>query len=600
MRTRRQASPGQKDGGKVKGQLRNDATAKAWLNGLAVRGRPWRELAILAGVLQGVGVIVMAALLAALIHGLVMDGKSLAELAAYWYGLPFAFAWRALAGWAREEAGARAAAKIRAALRRDLLDQVQALGPAWVAGQTGGGLVSTLLEQVDGLDGYFARYRPQMFIAVLIPLLILGVVFSLNWAAGLILLLTAPLIPVFMILVGMGTQARQARQLQMLTRMSGHFLDLVRGLGDLRLLDAHRAQTPRVAAVAEEFRVRTMSVLRMAFLSSTVLEFFASVSIAMLAVYLGFSLLGHLDFGYYDAPPDLALSFFILLLAPEFYLPLRELGTHYHARAEALAAAEQLQPIFAASSPQCRGGSLQPADKAPAIRLQRLSFAHQPGVPVLRELSLDLAAGASLAIVGNSGAGKTTLLRLILGELSAPPGAISIDGRPLEELDAQAWREGIAWMSQHPRLLPATLADNLRLARHDADEAAMHEALAFAELLPWFATLPEGWQTRLGEGGRLLSGGQLRRLALARVHLRRARLLLLDEPTASLDSATEALVMAGLQRLAEGRTLLLLTHRSAALQLVERVALLDGGRLVAEGEPGKVKEIDDFLAGACA
>lgn len=584
----------------MRGQLRNDATTKAWLNGLAVRGRPWRELAILAGLLQGLGVIVMAALLAALIHGLVMDGKSLAELAAYWYGLPFAFVWRALAGWAREEAGARAAAKIRAALRRDLLDQVAALGPAWVAGQTGGGLVSTLLEQVDGLDGYFSRYRPQMFIAVLIPLLILGVVFPLNWAAGLIFLLTAPLIPVFMILVGLGTQARQTRQLQMLTRMSGHFLDLVRGLGNLRLLDAHRAQTPRVAAVAEEFRVRTMSVLRLAFLSSTVLEFFASVSIAMLAVYLGFSLLGHLDFGYYTAPPDLALSFFILLLAPEFYLPLRELGTHYHARAEALAAAEQLQPIFAATSGQCRGGDLAPGEGAPAIRLERLSFAHQPGVPVLRELSLDLPAGGSLAIVGNSGAGKTTLLRLILGELSADAGRVLIDGHPLDELDAQTWREGIAWMSQHPRLLPATLADNLRVARHDADTAALAEALEFAGLSAWFASLPDGWQTRLGEGGRLLSGGQLRRLALARVHLRQASLLLLDEPTASLDRETEALVMRGLQELARGRTLLLLTHRAATLQLVERVALLDGGCLVAEGEPGRVEVIDAFLAGACA
>ncbi len=584
----------------MRGQIRDSASAKAWLRQMAGRGRPWRELAILAGVLQGVGVIALSALLAWLIHGLVMEGKRLDEMALLWYGLPAVFAWRALAGWVREEAGARAAAKIRASLRRELVDQVHTLGPAWVAGQTGGGLVSKLLEQVDGLDGYFARYQPQMFIAMLIPLMILIVVFPLNWVAGAIFLMTAPLIPVFMMLVGMGTQARQARQLQMLTRMSGHFLDLVRGLGNLRLLDAHRAQTPRVAAVAEEFRIRTMSVLRMAFLSSAVLEFFAAISIAMMAVYLGFSLLGHLDFGYYETRPDLALSFFILLLAPEFYLPLRELGTHYHARAEALAAAEQLQPVFQATSQQCRGGSLRPASQAPAISLRGVVFEHQPGVPVLRDVSLDLAAGGSLAIVGASGAGKTTLLRLILGELTASQGNILIDGQALGDLDAQAWREGIAWMSQHPRLLPASLADNLRVARQDADEAAMHEALAFAELLPWFASLPEGWATRMGEGGRLLSGGQLRRLALARVYLRNARLLLLDEPTASLDTETETLVMAALQRLARGRTLLLLTHRSAALQLVERVALLDGGRIVSHGQPEKMPEIDQFLAGECA
>lgn len=575
------------------------AADEAWLNAQIRRARPWLWLAIASGAAQGVAVIIQSALLAWLINGLVMAGQGLAELHLPWLALPLVFALRALAGWARDAAGARSAACVRTALRRELLDRVHRLGPAWRSRQSGGGLASTLLEQVDALDGYIARYLPQRFIAGLIPLLILLTVFPLNWAVGLIFLLTAPLIPVFMILVGLGTRERQARQLQMLTRMSGHFLDLVRGLGNLRLLDAHRAQTPRVAAVAEEFRVRTMSVLRLAFLSSTVLEFFTALAIALTAVYLGFTLLGHLDFGDYGRRPDLALAFFFLLLAPEFYLPLRELGTHYHARAEALAAAGQLRPIFIANAPQCAGGTQLPGRTAPTLALRDLTFAHQPGVPVLQGLCLDLSPGERLAIVGASGSGKTTVLRLILGELTPQSGEIRIDGQPLGEIDAQAWREGIAWMSQHPRLLAASLADNLRIARHDAEESAMHQALAFAGLADWFATLPEGWATRLGEGGRLLSGGQLRRLALARVFLRDARLLLLDEPTASLDRESEALVMDGLRQLAQGRGMILLTHRASALLLADRVVLLEAGRIVATGNSGSPQggAIARFLAG---
>lgn len=583
----------------------NDRAALQWLNAQSRHARPWPVLAVAAGALQGLALLAQAGLLAWLIHGFVMAGQDLDALRLYWWALPCAFLLRALAGWAREMAGARAAARIRAKLRMELVDRIHGLGPAWVAGQTRGGLTSTVLEHVDALDGYFARYRPQQAIAVLIPLVILCAVFPLNWAAGLILLLTAPLIPVFMILVGIGTRARQARQLRMLARMSGHFLDLVRGLPTLRLLDAHRAQTPRVAAVAEEFRQRTMSVLRIAFLSSAVLEFFSALAIALTAVYFGFTLLGQLDFGYWDAPPDLAVAFFILLLAPEFYLPLRELGTHYHARAEALAAAGRLQPVLSATSAQCPGGALIPDRKAPALTLRAVTFAHQAGVPVLDALDLDLAAGEHLAIVGTSGAGKTTLLRLILGELAPQAGEIRVDGQPLQALDAQAWRENIAWMGQHPRLLAASLADNLRIARHDADPEAMRAALEFAGLIDWFATLPAGWDTPLGEGGRLMSGGQLRRLALARVFLRDAPLLLLDEPTASLDKETEARVLAGLRQLARGRSMILLTHRREPLQLADRTLLLARGRIAGaldlspEGA-GQTDALDDFLAGATA
>ena len=572
--------------------------ARQWLKSLARLGQPWDRLAMLAGAIQGLAIIAQSALLAWLLQGLIMDGASLQDLSLPWLALPFAFLARALANWARDEAGSRAAAKIRQQLRTRLLDAVHEHGPAWRNAQAGGALAATLLEQIDALEAFFSRYRPQMILSVVIPLMILLAVFPQNWAAGLILLLTAPLIPVFMALVGVGAQARQTQQLQALTRMSGYFLDLVRGMQSLRLMNAHQHQTPKIAAIADDFRSRTMSVLRLAFLSSSVLEFFTSLAIAVSAVYLGFSLLGHLDFGHYRAPLSLETAFFILLLAPEFYWPLRELGIHYHARAEAMAAAEQLMLIEEQDrAAPTLGGVSPPPSGAPAITLQNVSLAHVANVPVLRNLTLDIGATEAIAIVGASGTGKTTLLRLILGQLIAEEGEIRIGDQPLAGLDLPAWREQIAWMSQHPRLIAGSLADNLRVARFDTPESQLTAALAFAGLGDWFAALPQSLDTLLGEGGRQLSGGQLRRLALARVWLRDAPLLLLDEPTASLDHETEAIIMAGLEKLRQGRTFVMLTHRRAPLRLADRVVLLENGQIVESSLDPTRGRIGAFLAG---
>jgi ATP-binding cassette, subfamily C, bacterial CydD len=563
----------------MSGTTETDRSAQRWLRKLERDARPWSGLAVAAGLVQALAMIAQSALLAWLFHELIIAARPFANVQAAFFSLPLVIALRALAGLARDEAGLRASASVRQNVRSRLLDRIHVLGPAWVSRHQGGALAAQLLEQVEALDGYFARYRPQQWLAVLVPLLILFAVFPLSWGAGLILLLSAPLIPFFMAIVGYGARARQTQQLQALGRMSGQFLDTLRGLTTLKLMDAHRRQAEVVAHTAEDFRVRTMSVLRLAFLSGTVLEFFASVAIAISAVYLGFSLLGYLDFGFYGNAPTLFIAFFVLLLAPEFYLPLRELGTHYHARAEALAAAGQLLPLAQADSPQPTGGGREVPHGAPEIALTGVSFAHVPGVPVLDELSLHIAAGEAVAIVGASGSGKTTLLRLVLGQLRPDSGSIRISDIPFDELDPAAWRERIGWMSQHPRLMAASLADNLRVARTDADEAALLEALQFAGLGEWFDQLPHGLDTKLGEGGRLMSGGQLRRLALARVRLRNASLLLLDEPTASLDRDTEALVMTRIAQLRAGRTMILLSHRSAPLQLVDRVITLPGTSL---------------------
>lgn len=591
------ALPSSDDGDGAAADGAAEAANRRWLNGLARFGGHWSRLAAVCGAVQAVAVVGQAAALAWLLHVMVIVGDNPFSQSLAWLALPACLLVRALAGVAREEAGQRASERIRQALRTALLDQVHALGPAWRDGRQAGALSATLLEQVEAVDGYFARYRPQQWLAVVVPLVLLAAVLPFSWAAAGILLLTAPLIPLFMILVGWGAKARQTRQMLALQRMSGYFLDCLRGLPTLRLLDAQQRQADAVARIGEDFRVRTMSVLRLAFLSGTVLEFFASVAIALTAVYLGFSLLGHLNFGFYGARPDLELTFFILLLAPEFYQPLRDLGTHYHARAEALAAAGALRAVLLAPAKTGRPDAISVSDSAvvdgapPSLQLRAIGFQYREGEPVLSSCDLSVQAGEAVAIVGPSGGGKTTLLRLLLGQLHPSEGVVRVNGQALDGMDLAQWREGIGWMSQHPQLLAASLADNLRVARADADDAALRHALQFAGLDAWFASLPQGLQTPLGEGGRPLSGGQLRRLALARVWLRPARLLLLDEPTASLDADTEAFVVQAIARLRQGRTMVLLSHRHAPLALADRILALQDGRLAAVAR-------DDAMAGA--
>lgn len=557
------------------------ATALRELSRLHGRHPLWSMLAMAAGTVQAAATIALAALLAQVLHGTIIAGQTFETLRTAWLLMLPCFAVKALAGWAREEAGMRLSLAVRHSVRQALLDTLHLLGPAWMVRQQAGSLSTLLMEQVEALDGYFARYRPQQWMAVITPLMILAVVAPLSWIATLILAVTAPLIPIFMILVGWGARQRQTEQLHVLQRMGGHFLDLIRGLPTLQLFYAHHRMGEEVALVADSFRQRTMRVLRLAFLSGAVLEFFGSVAIALTAVYFGLSLLGMLDIGLYGHKLDLRLALFVLLLAPEFYLPLRELGTHYHARAEALAAAGELMAVFHAASPQPEGGTVRLPSTPPSLHLQDVTFSHREGEPVLQGCTLQVAPGEAVAIQGPSGGGKTTLLRLLLGQWRAGSGRVLIEGHAIETLDLSDWRERVAWMGQHPRLMADTLAANLRVARADASDNELTEALAFAGLESWLAALPDGLATPLGEGGRPMSGGQLRRLALARVKLRRADVLLLDEPTASLDPDTEAAIVSRIAELAQGKTTVLLTHRPAPLRLAQRVFHLSHGQLEA-------------------
>lgn len=472
---------------------------------------------------------------------------------------------RAALGWGARELADAAVTAIRTALRRRLARRLYAAGVPWLRRQRSGALSELTGAHVDALEGYFGGYVLARAEVAAVPLLMLAAAFVADPVVGAILLVTMPAIPTFMMLVGWGAEAASRRQLRALARMGGHFADRLRGLGLIRLYGRGDAELAGIGAAAEGLRERSLKVLRIAFLSSTVLEFFASVSVALIAVYFGLTYLGLMDLR--AAPLTLGIGLFCLLLAPEFYAPMRRLAAHYHDRAGALAALEEIEAALEAAdepAPASAAATRARTGRAPAIVARGLALRHPgAGRNVLEGLDLDIAAGESVAIAGPSGGGKSTLLETLAGWLPAAAGTLRIE---------PAARIGYA--PQRPFLFHGSIADNLRLARPEASDAALREAAEAAQVMRFAGRLPAGLDTIVGERGFGLSGGEARRIALARIYLRDADLLLLDEPTAFLDAGTEAALLAALADYARGRTVLLATHSAAAMRIAGRVLTL--------------------------
>jgi ATP-binding cassette subfamily C protein CydD len=462
------------------------------------------------------------------------------------------------------------------------------LGPAYVTGRNTGALASTVMEQVEGLHGFFAHYLPQMALAIMIPAAIVTFIFPISWAAGTLLMITAPLIPLFMVLVGMGAESVSQRNFQALSRMSAHFLDILQGLPTLKLFHKSHGEEKNVAQVSRDYRKRTMSVLRIAFISSAVLELFSAIAIALVAVYLGMTYLGHYSFGTWGLPLTLSGGFFILLLAPEFYLPLRDLGTHYHARAEAVGAAQEILKVLSLPVPD---STKKPVVFEPSggveLCFEDVHLAYDEGRrPALNGISFTINAGEKLALVGESGAGKTTVLDLLLGFLQPDRGKITANGISAYYLDPESRLRYISWIGQDPSLFYGSIRDNIRLGRPDASDADVVEAAQSARVLDFTQTLSQGLDTVVGERGYGLSRGQAQRIALARAFLKKAPVLLLDEPTAGLDVENEFLVLEALDKLSAGRTVLIVTHRMADVEKADRILVVSGGRIVEQGTFG--------------
>ncbi|MEN8649880.1 thiol reductant ABC exporter subunit CydD [Streptomyces sp. 21So2-11] len=531
--------------------------------------------------LAGAGLVVaQAMLIAEVVVGSFQRGLDGTELRTPLLLLAAVALGRGLVAWLTELAAHRASAAVKSELRGRLLERAVGLGPGWLTGQRVGSLVALATRGVDALDDYFSRYLPQLGLAVVVPMAVLARIVTEDWVSAAVIVVTLPLIPIFMILIGWATQARMDRQWRLLSRLSGHFLDVVTGLPTLKVFGRAKAQAESIRSITDEYRQATLRTLRIAFLSSFALELLATLSVALVAVGIGMRLV-HGDL-------DLYTGLVILVLAPEAYLPLRQVGAQYHAAAEGLSAAEEIFEVLE-TEPRADGTGDAPAG---ALRVEGVTVRH----PGRSEASLDSASlvvgeGETVAVVGPSGVGKTTLLNVLLGFAPADEGRVLVGDTDLADVSMERWRERIAWVPQRPHLFAGTIAENVRLARPGADEAAVIAALRDAGAYDFVAALPQGVETRLGEDGAGISAGQRQRLALARAFLADRPLLLLDEPTANLDGETEAGIVDAVRRLAAGRTVVLVVHRPALLAVADRVVELsrpipDGGAAVPlQGRP---------------
>ncbi|XWX03453.1 thiol reductant ABC exporter subunit CydD [Aggregatilineales bacterium SYSU G02658] len=541
--------------------------------------RLWQELRVARGSFRVTVLMQLAAALflmlqawsfAQIINRVFLLGQPPAEVIG-WFGWALVgVAGRAAATSASTVAAAHVATRVKASLRQRTLRHLSALGPAYLQGERSGELVTTLADGVEKLDSYFREYLPSILAALLIPLCIILVVLPLDLLTFVVLLFTAPLIPLFMVLIGMAAGELARRQHSRMSLLGAHFTDVMQGLTTLRLLNRSQHQITTIRHITESFRVATMNVLRVAFLSALSLELLATLSVAIVAVEIGVRLLyGGLLFEH---------ALFLLVVAPEFYMPLRTLGARFHSGTEGAAVAERLYQVLDTPPP---AAAAQPVPDWQSIAFEGVHFAYTPDRPALSGATLTIQRGQHVALVGPSGGGKSTLAALLLRFIAPTQGQITLDGRPLEQIDVEAWRGQLAWVSQKPYLFNATIAENIRMGQPEASDAAVMAAARAADAHDFILSLPQGYDTPIGERGALLSGGQAQRIAMARAFLKDAPLLILDEPTANLDAASESQVIAALRRLMHGRTVVSIAHRPSAIVHADAVYEVRAGQVSA-------------------
>jgi ATP-binding cassette subfamily C protein CydD len=548
------------------------ADIRQWLAGLARKSQRWIRATVVAGALVGLATIVQMALLAWLVHQIVIEGQTASTLTPWFVALVATLLVRTLGQGFQTQFAARCSEQVRRDARRQIHRHWRDAGPVALADSSAGTLAREWLDHVEALHGYFARFLPQMSLSVIVPLAILVLVFWLDWLAGIFLLLSAPLIPIFMALVGMGAEKVNQQHFETISRLSGQFLDKVRGLTTLQLFRQTEDASRTLHRRSDQYRKITMKTLKVAFLSSAVLEFFASVAIAVIAIYIGFGLLGYITYGP-SADLTLFSGLLILLLAPEFFQPLRTLSQHYHDRAAALGAGAEILARLATPV----GG--EPASDTPAslpdhgLSLDNVTLSYQGGKPVFANLDLTIERGKAVALTGASGGGKSSLLHLMAGFIQPDSGAISVFGQPPGQCP-------FGWLGQRGFWIQGSWADNLRLTSPEASDIAIENALRLVGLGSVLESRDQGIHSLIGEDGQGLSGGQARRLSLARIFLADYDLILLDEPTAGLDATSEILVLEALHKLAEaGKTLVFSTHHQALLALADQVLIVNDGEV---------------------
>jgi thiol reductant ABC exporter CydD subunit len=479
-----------------------------------------------------------------------------------------------LAG-AFETTGRLAASRVMSELRLALVSSRLRAAPATTEATEAGEVATAAVAGVDGLEAYFGRYLPQVVLAVLVPIAVLLWTADIDLTSAVIMLATLPLIPVFMVLIGRYTEAKTRARWEALARLSNHFLDVVRGLPTLRAFNRGAAQAERIEAVSEEYRRTTMETLRVSFLSGAVLDLAATLATALVAVTLGVRLI--------DGAVGLQPALTVLLLTPELYAPIRSLAAQFHVSADGLAAAERIVDLI--DAPAVPEGTAVPDDTWRDVRLEDVTLANPGrGAPVLDGFDLRIARGEVVALVGPSGAGKTTVASLLLGLRAPDRGRVSVDGADLASLDLGAWRHQAAWMPQRPTIFRGTVRTNIALGNPDASDAELRDASERAGFASVVEDLPDGYDTVVGEGGRELSAGEARRLALARTLVSTAPFVILDEPTANMDPDSAAAIGASIRAIDRSRTVLLIAHDPEVALAADRVVRLEDGRAVGVAE----------------
>lgn len=559
-------------------------------------------LGVILSLGAGLLLVAQAYLLAQIVSRVFLDGQGLADVRGLLIALLIIALARAGMLWGSEAAAHHAAGQIKTDLRERLFAHLIALGPAYTRGERSGELANTATNGIEALDAYFSQYLPQLALAALVPLATLIVVFPLDVLSGVVLLVTAPLIPFFMILIGSMADRLTRRQWTQLSRLSAHFLDVLQGLPTLKLFGQSRAQIAIIRRVSEQFRDTTMSVLRVAFLSALALELLATLSTAIIAVEIGLRLLyGHITFDE---------AFFILVLAPEFYLPLRLLGSRFHAGMSGAAAAARIFDVLEISpAPQSAlelappsiqwrgdltgdgfplsavqgGGQEEGLTSSPAsLHFDSVYYAYEDRL-ALNGVTFTIPAGQRIALVGPSGSGKSTIAQVLLRFITPAAGHITVNGRDLADIPPDTWRAAVAWVPQMPYLFAASVADNIRLGRPDAPIENVIRAAQQAHADDFIRALPGSYDTPIGERGARLSGGQAQRIALARAFFKDAPLLILDEATANLDPDTEALIQDAINALLRDRTALIIAHRLNTIQAADQIVVLDRGTVAETG-----------------
>jgi thiol reductant ABC exporter CydD subunit len=543
-------------------------------------------LTILLGWGGGVLTILQAWFLASIINAVFLQGTTLALLGMPLGILLVVIAAKAISIWGAELSANAVAQRVKTDLRGRLLEHITALGPAFTQGERTGELATAGVEGVEALDAYFSQYLPQLVLAASIPLTVLLLIFPIDILTGVVFLLTAPLVPFFMIMIGKNAETLTGRQFASLSRLSAHFYDVLQGLTTLKALGQSKSQARVIAEVSDRYRNMTMQVLRVTFLSALALELLTTLSTAIVAVEIGLRLL----YGKMEFLPAL----FILVIAPDFYLPLRQLGLKYHAGMSGATAARRIFVVLDTPIPTPQGvqsqiqmsGQFNPLEATSRyeISFEQVSYQYpQREAPAVKDLSFQIKAGQLTAMVGASGAGKSTIASLLLRFIEPASGRILVDGFPLTDYHAEDWRRQVAWVPQNPYLFNDSLAANLRLAKPGASEDELVQACEQAGLMDFIASLPLGFESVIGERGARLSGGQAQRLALGRAFLKDASFLLLDEPTSSLDPGLETELRSSVQRLLQGRTALVIAHRLSTVYQADQILVLESGHVVESG-----------------